>query len=598
MLFRTPAQAAAAHQADCDKYKKKVETQTGVTLADDFLTTAGIWLLCAKEFAAYDAAPTPATATKLHNSLISAATQVEYLYFDSLQDKLNQVREMSPLFHSVAIATLTPSTSAAKNGATLAKMAYKALFAGDGALELTAPEAQDFLMFVADLLVASKSGILTSPAPLLRATDAELADLGDFLNQAAGALNTHDAKSYHSAAKMQGAFFPEPTPSRFLSGESFPVLLSGRAGGGPLRAVSWLENLFSMSISLQGRNFTVLALLCDSSLRAYIKDLGITAFDAVPVVEPALGGFDSTRAGSTQVKLSEKQSVTLSLIPSNAMLCAMADLGRRVGQLGKERIGGLYRSAVFAQLPEAVHAEFEAVFPLESFIEAAGFMAGSTTLLKKLNKELKQRKLKLLAEDFFDQVWNSPERRAIRSRVTQIPIVGSNSQNCGGAYATYAGANGPYRFPAARWAEGQHRTQVERMFYTLDARFKAALARVLDSNKEAPSLEDKYQVGTQWLPRRTQAARRDGHVTKSVIDFMDQLVNTLGKTRFAMEALDYAGTGLHPIQQFALNGGGTPEPVLVELARDGLALLRTADAAVQSTFVAEVVRRLQKWTAR
>lgn len=518
-------------------------------------------------------------AEKRQAELVKLAGSFDAVHFTDMAATLAQVRGLAPLWHQVA--------GGEKSGAELTKQSYKALFRGDAVLPLTSESAEPFFAFVRDVLVASEAGTLTADQPLVAAEPAAARALGAYLNATTGSLNTHEGKSAHSAAQLQAVCASPAAPSRFLNSSAFPVSISARAGGGPLRSASWLENLYCLRVSLADQTFMVFDVLCSQAVRDHLAAHGVSALSDMPLAAPANGGFSAYLVGQTRVKTAAG-AVALNLLPSNAMLEVTASLGKRIAEKTAMRIAALYREQVLAAVPDAVRDVLATEFPVEAFVPAAENGYNIDKLVKALNAYLKPHRVRAIDRALLNQVWKAPEPNRMRQgrHLVRVPIVGSNPQNCGGAYLAFAGKQGPYRFPAAPTFQRKTSSRDERSFHMADRLLDNAVNIELGKRAEAQSLEEKYQVGDKWLPRRVQRNMQRGHIegaARTYAAIVKRVASGVRLTDDERALLD--GPGLSPVQAYVLHGAQAEMALVRDLAQRGLGLLKAADAGAHELFV-------------
>lgn len=388
--------------------------------------------------------------------------------------------------------------------ADLTKTAYKTLFAGDGVLALSSADADLFLRFAGDVLVASKAGSL-SEGPLAYHSDDALREIQPFLQDTVAALTTHDAKSANSSAQFK-AFLPSQVKSSILlESQAFEPLVSGRSSGGVMKDSPWVISLLTLNLQAPGTPVRAFYELLQEQARA---DFDVPAVSLLPVIEGGGNAFNSFLLGCTRVKVSQDTSATLWLAPANNMLAATRALGERMSELVGEKIA----LAAKAKLQELLGDRYSMLNPAD--IDAAALERGQGTqakaLLKAVNGLLKEaRKGAVTADELFN-----PKQLGLQLR-TWVPRVGnvaSNAQNCGGAYAEFAGMRGVYRFPAARQQQDRPSAQAVRRFHTLEHRFNDLLKREREKLAGRPSPFERYQSGLKWLPARVQKNILDGYL--------------------------------------------------------------------------------------
>lgn len=534
---------------------------------------------------------------KLNAGLLKVAGEFSELPFVDLAQTLTALRSVAPMWHGLAVESVKANkpVSAERNALDLAKVCFKSVFDGELPLELSAPEADAFLAFVADVLVASQGGVLTANQPLAMASNEQIEAIGPYLNLVTGAMNTHDAKSAHSSAKLEVACPVNPKASRFLSGASLTPVISARASGGSLRDAPWLERVNCFRVSVAGKTFSLIEAFCSSGIRAHLRAIGVTAWDALPIATPlSSGGYSGQFVGQTKVKLRDR-SVALNLVPSNAMLKATRELGDRIAALTNNRIAELYRDAVLSAVPAAHKDSLAAEFPLEAFIQAAEFTPNQAKLLKAINQALKKLKAPGLPDDALQKIWKNPEPNRLRQgrQIARIPVVSSQPQNCGGAYCAYAGSRGPYRFPAAPAPQVERRGREERSFHVAHKMLAEAISKAIEAQQEYKSLEEKYQIGEKWLPRRVVRSMQRNQVEGSIRQFLGILHGIVKRVGLSVDQREsLKGFETNVVQSYLIYGEAAQPNSIKELAEMGIPLLRSNDVVIQTQFVDAVVARL------
>src|SRR5690606_27075653 len=118
---------------------------------------------------------------KMTSALIPIMALARYASSDGdLADLLAVFRELPTTLRKVFPADSTFAAEDSKLIADLTKTAYKTLFSGDSVLALSASDADLFLRFAGDVLVASKAGSL-SLGPLPQQSATALNDIKPFL---------------------------------------------------------------------------------------------------------------------------------------------------------------------------------------------------------------------------------------------------------------------------------------------------------------------------------------------------------------------------------------------------------------------------------
>lgn len=509
-------------------------------------------------------------------------------YCADIPAALAATRKLVLLWHSVASTDIVAHE--------LVKQSYKALFRSKTAIALDNVAASTFFAFVADVLVASEAGAVTSNVALRIASDVELRSIGAYINATAGALNTHESKSAHSSAQLQAVCSSAETSSPYFNSQAFPVLVSARAGGGPLRMASWLENMYCVRVSVAGRTFMVYDAICDSSTRSFLAAQGVTALDNVALGKPSTGRFNAQLVGQVRIKTAEG-SVALHLVPSNAMLEMTAALGERIAAKTALRVAQSYREAVLAHLPENSRDVIAKSYPVEAFIPAAERSFNIEKLVKSIKSTLKAEKLPgSVDQAVLNSVWRQPELNRLRQgrHLLRVPIVGSNAQNCGGAYLQFAGGKGLYRFPAMKQLPRKGAPREERNFYSADTILTTAISNAIKGCVSQPTLEEKYQIDDKWLPRRMQQYLQQKHITAAAAAYV-AIVNQIKKSvRLTDEQIELLSTpGNSPYQAYLLQGQSAPPEQLLKLAQRGRGLLKASDAASHAMFDVAVVNILQ-----
>ena len=434
---------------------------------------------------------------KVQAELVKLFNTLDDLPFS--QNTLLFARGLAPLCHGVAVASAKKDKTvpASNNAEDLVKVAFKSLFRGEAPLSLDALQAQQFLEFVLEVIVASQKGTLQHLALGIASAD-DVANLGPYLNVITGAMNTHDGKSAHSSAQLEVAFPHIPQASRFLNSSALAPVFSARASGGPLRDVSWLERVNCCRIQVEGKTFSVLEALCQPEIREHLRQHGVTAFDGLPYAVPtSTDGYSGQFIGQTRVKVSAERSIALNLLPANAMLKATSQLGARVAELSNQRMAALYREHLLPAIAQAHRDVVAQEFPVEKFIEAAEFEPNGKKLLTAVNKVLKKLKAAELPDNHFRSIWRTQAPYQFRHgrNLERVPVVSSQPQNCGGAYCSFAKSQGPFRFPAAPNLQERRAPREERLFHAAEDLLRDAMAKAVESQHEYKSLEEKYQLG-------------------------------------------------------------------------------------------------------
>lgn len=388
--------------------------------------------------------------------------------------------------------------------ADLTKTAYKTLFSGDGVLALSSADADLFLRFAGDVLVASKAGSLSS-GPLACSSDEALRELQPFLQDTVAALTTHDAKSANSSAQFK-AFLPHQVKSSILlESQAFEPLVSGRSSGGVMKNTPWVISLLTLNLQAPGTPVRAFFELLQEQNRA---NFNVPAVSLLPTIDGGGNAFNSFLLGCARVKVSQDTSATLWLAPANNMLAATRALGERMSELVGEKVA----LAAKSKLQELLGDRYAMLNPAD--IDAAALERGQGTqakaLLKAVNGLLKEaRKGSISAEELFN-----PKQLGLQLR-TWVPRVGnvaSHAQNCGGAYAAFAGMRGVYRFPAARQQQARPSAQAVRRFHSVEHRFNDLLMREREKLADRSSPFERYQSGLKWLPARVQKNILDGYL--------------------------------------------------------------------------------------
>lgn len=442
---------------------------------------------------------------KLTTALLPVMALARYASSDGdLAGLLTVFRELPTSLRKVFPAESKFAAEDSKLIADLTKTAYKTLFSGDGVLALSATDADLFLRFAGDVLVASEAGSLSKGA-LPQQSAAALSEIKPFLESTVSALTTHDAKSAHSSAQLK-AFLPhQVTPSTYLQSKAFEPLISGRSSGGVMKDSPWVISLLTINLQAPGTPVRAFFELLQEPTRA---DFAVPAVSLLPVIEGGGNEFNSFLLGCTRVKVSQDTSATLWLAPANNMLAATRALGERMSELVGEKIA----LAAKAKLQDLLGDRYAMLNPAD--IDAAALERGQGTqakaLLKAVNSLLKEaRKGAVTAEELF-----TPKQLGLQLRtwVPRVGNVGSNASNCGGGYAEFAGVRGVYRFPAARQQQDRPSTQAVRRFHTLEHRLNDLLKREREKLATQPSPFERYQSGLKWLPARVQKNILDGYL--------------------------------------------------------------------------------------
>ncbi|MBU9200171.1 hypothetical protein KTD31_01970 [Burkholderia multivorans] len=574
-------------------YKTLTPAELALSLAHSGCTASALESALPAAFNEYRVAVS-ADADKATEKLVKSLWEVARSFSTALPADL---RATLLHFRSIALMWHAVFPSDAKSACDLTKQAYKALFGSADVLELPPALAQPFFEFVADLLAASKAGTLLNNAALPVTPAAELESLGGYLAEAVGALNTHDAKSAHSSAQFQALFSSPATPSRYLSSSAFPVILGARSGGGPLKSATWLENVFRFRVSLEHKPFTILEALREPDIRAFLTAQGVTAWDALPVVSVKVTPSRLDQSPVVHIKTGVKPTEVV-LVPSNAMLAATRELVERIGEKSSAALGRLYREALFEVVPESFHDVLDAEFSMEAYQDAVFSRGNGTKLVKIVNKFLKANGYRGAAvpDDLFSALWRQSAVYQIRQArdIAHVATVGSNPQNCGSAYLTYASRGIP-RFPAGPVIRRKRSSIAVRRFHSVDAMLRDEVKAELGRQADSPLLEDKYQIGERLLSRRARAARRLAHLevaVKAYARLIRRLTAQIDLTED--EKLGVDSPRLTPLQTYVLRGAGCSQNTLAALAEQGSVLLRSSDASVQNDFKAAVIARLQE----
>lgn len=498
-------------------------------------------------------------------------------------DALLSVRRVAPVLYA-----LYPSEKLASKAVG---RVYRKLFSGEGTLSLTDLEAQQFFAFVRDILVATAERTLTNDCELACAEGFAPAHVA-FFREAVGALTTHDAKSAHSSAGFRGCFITEQQPSRFFSAQAFPVFLSGRTGGGVLRDSSWLEFILPFSVSISGKApVRIVDVLVCAQAREAVTQHGVTAFAGLPVIDPVQPEFDHKMLARVRVKVSETESVALNLMPANSLLKASVALAEKVEHNAQRHQATRLRELSLEGLtphPESARFDVAAFLPCVAPKTRA---AASREMLKALNacrKDLGLAPMKELprlpAEDF----------NAVRSRIVRSPVVGSNPNNCGGAFLAFGGTAGPYRFPAANYQARPTAATLRRFYGALSAELADKVKWLKERIEKEGNPLDRYKIGAKFLPVRRQKKVIEDHVDAAARAY----VTVLSKLRdkYALPEADklaFAPDEGTPVQRYVLDGPAASEAVREALARQGLCVINVNDAYAAERFVTQVVTGLK-----
>lgn len=498
------------------------------------------------------------------------------------EEALLVVRGIAPVLYAVY-----PTPESAEKGVG---RVYRRLFAGDSVLALSADEARIFFFFVRDVLAATAQGVLRHNRVLAPA-DEGLAEHAPYLTAAVSALTTHDAKSAHSSAGFCGCFITEQQPSRFLSAQAFPAFLSGRTGGGLLRDSSWLEFLLPFSVSIEGgRPVSLVDVLLTAAGRKVVEAHGVTAFDGLPLIVPSQPEFDHKMLARVRVKVSDTESVALNLMPANSMLKASVALAERIEQLALHKRAARVRELALAGLAETDWARFD----VQAFVPCLQLKtraAASKALLTSLIEVRKDAGLAVLKE--IPKV-PAEEFRAMRSKILRSPVVGSNPNNCGGAFLAFCGKAGPYRFPAATHQAPPSAVALRRFYGALTSDLADKLGWLKARIEEKGDPLDKYKVGSKFLPVRSQKKHLDKHVDAAARAYLTVLTQLRQKYLLSeQELLAIFKEEGSPIQRFVIDGAQTAAAELEALARQGLCVINVNDSYAAERFVTQVVKGLK-----
>ena len=547
------------------------------------LSDAGLARLCESERAAYAAEPGPKTLKKLEDALLESLRLAEWYVAAPFDEALQHLRGLSQRLQAMA-----------QDGEVAAKTAFRALFKGSGALALSASQAQAFLEFVLEVLCASmpdgkkKDGRLLTAQPWRAVADEEWENLAGFLAQAVGALNTHDAKSSHPSAQYQFLAQQEPKPSRFLSSELFDPYVSGRIGGGVLQYVSWLEYALPFRIRVEGRApVAIYELLTSGAAREALASQGVTALDALPLVEPQMPPYDGKLMPRVRLKVPGAESVSLNLMPANSLLRATAELGRRLQVFAAQELAQGAREACLEGLQGV-----DDHFGLERFVDYQ--LDSSSAPAKQLVKDLAAaRKAQKQPALDLQALLSSKSAPGLRTAVGRHSL-SSKPQICGGAYLAEASARGIYLFPAASYQQPVSVQELRRFHGGLQSAWADGVQEIRQAMAKGTRPQDKYQVRDKWLPVRVQKKILDEHVeraSKRYVGLLRSLREKFALTKDQRQTL--VPNELSTLQHFVLDGVAA-ESAVRELALAGTGVLNVNDRYASDLFVERVLALVAK----
>lgn len=546
------------------------------------LLAEAIEAACAKEITLAQSGDVVAQK-KLTEALDAYLGQVDEYVATPLTEALLAIRRVAPVIY-----TFYPSEKLA--GKAVGRV-YRKLFSGEGTLALKSAEAQQFFAFVRDVLVATAEGTLTADRALACAdafTPAHVA----FLRAAVSEITTHDAKSAHSSAGFKGYFPTAQQPSRFFSAQAFPAYLSGRTGGGVLRESSWLEFLLPFSVSVAGASpVRIIDILTVEGVRAALEQQGVHAFSGLPILEPVPAEFDPKLLARVRVKVSETESVALNLMPANSLLKASVALAEKVEHTANMRLATRLRELALEGLdshPDVAQFDIEAFLPC---VQLKTRTAASKTMLKALN--VCRKDLGLAALKDFPLV-PADEFHSVRSKLVRSAVVGSNPNNCGGAFLAFGGTAGPYRFPAANYQARPTAATLRRFYGALSAELADKVKWLKERIEKEGNPLDRYKIGAKFLPVRRQKKVIEDHVDAAARAYVTVL-SKLREKYALLEAdkLTFAPDEGTPVQRYVLDGAAASVAVHEALAKQGLCVINVNDAYAAERFVEKVMAGLK-----
>ena len=500
-----------------------------------------------------------------------------------LEAALAAVREVAPVLYA-----LYPEAKLAGKGVG---RVYRKLFAGEATLALSVAEAQVFFAFVRDVLMATAEGTLTTDCVLARSETITPEQVA-FLRAAVSEITTHDAKSAHSSAGFRGYFPTAQQPSRFFSAQAFPTYLSGRTGGGVLRDSSWLEFLLPFSVSVAGGSpVRIIDLLTVESVRQALEQQGVQAFSGLPIIEPVPPEFDPKLLARVRVKVSEAESVALNLMPANSLLQASVALAEKVERAAHMRLATRLREIALVGL--AAHPDL-AQFDIEAFmpcVHPKTRTAASKAMLKALN--VCRKDIGLVPLKDFPLV-SADEFHAIRSKLVRSAVVGSNPNNCGGAFLAFAGKAGPYRFPAANYQARPTAVSLRRFYGALGAELADKVRWLKERIEKSGNPLDRYQIGAKFMAARRQKKVIEEHVDAAARAYVTVLRKL--RDKYALpeaDQLTFAPDEGTPVQRYVLDGVSASVEVCEALAKQGLCVINVNDAYAAERFVEKVMAGLK-----